>query len=58
LYYFIINYISNIFILPFCLKITQNIPHNLFIINYSLSFVARAPAIAAAKGGVFFGGYF
>ena len=35
-----------------------NIPHNLSIINYSLSFVARAPALAAAKGRVFFGGLF
>jgi hypothetical protein len=34
-----------------------NIPHNLFIINYSLSFVAQAPAVAAAKGRVFFGGF-
>jgi len=35
-----------------------HIRHNLFIINYSLSFVTRAPAIAATKSGVFFYGYF
>ena len=35
-----------------------NIPHNHFIISYSLSFVARAPTVAASKGGVFFGGFF
>jgi hypothetical protein len=35
-----------------------NIPHNLFIIKCSLSFDARAPAVAATKGGVFFGGLF
>jgi hypothetical protein len=35
-----------------------NIPHNLFIINCSLSFDSRALAAATAKGGVFFGGLF
>jgi hypothetical protein len=39
-------------------KSYTHIRHNLFIINYSLSFVTRAPTIAATKSGVFFYGYF
>jgi hypothetical protein len=35
-----------------------NIRRNLFIIKCSLSFDARALVVAAAKGGVFFGGLF